>query len=440
VYEKGGTWRACSKNSARTLHQSRVLRHTRYNALLKSAPSPRLAYLVSQYPAVTHTFILREIRALRRLGLEVNVFSVRGPDRLPHALSLEEQEELAQTRAVLKAGVLSIVGAHLRTAGGSPLAYFAGLFYALRLAGLDLHKAIRNLIYFGEAVVAGSWMSRLRLGHVHSHFASTLELLLARVFPITFSATIHGPDEFSDVAGFYMAEKVAHAAFLCAISHYAASQLMKASDSRYWDKLEVAPLGVDPGIFVPNPGRKSTERFEVLCVGRLAAAKGHHILLAAVGRLVREGRSIRLRLVGDGPERPGLERRIAELGLEYNVQLMGSLNQDRVRQLYAETDLFVLTSFAEGVPVVLMEAMAMEIPCVATWITGVPELIRHSIDGWLVPPGDFDQTAEAIAHLMDDPALRRRLGCSARVRVIEKYDLDRNTAHLARIFKHRLSG
>jgi colanic acid/amylovoran biosynthesis glycosyltransferase len=382
---------------------------------------------------------LREIRTLRKLGLEVNVFSVRGPDRPPHALSPEEREELAQTRSVLTAGVLAIVGAHLRTLAGNPLGYFAGLFYALRLAGLDLRKAFLNLIYFGEAVVAGSWMSRLRLGHVHSHFASTLELLLARVFPITFSATIHGPDEFSDVAGFYMAEKVAHAAFLCAISDYAASQLMKASDPRYWGKLEVAPLGVDPGVFVPNPARQSTERLEALCVGRLAAAKGHYILLAAVSRLVREGRSIRLRVAGDGPERPGLERRIAELGLEKNVELMGSLNQDRVRQLYRETDLFVLTSFAEGVPVVLMEAMAMEIPCLATWITGVPELIRHSIDGWLVPPGDVDQVAAAIGQLMDDPALRRRLGCSARIRVIEKYDLERNTAHLAEIFRRRLS-
>jgi glycosyltransferase involved in cell wall biosynthesis len=355
-------------------------------------------------------------------------------------MSAEEREELAQTRAVLQAGIPAIVGAHLRTMVTSPVAYFAGLFYALRLAGLNLPKAFHNLIYFGEAIVAGSWMSRLGLTHVHSHFASTPELLLARVFPITFSATIHGPDEFNDVAGFYMAEKVAQAAFLCSISHYAASQLMKASDPRHWGKLEVSPLGVDPGVFVPRPHRENSECFEALCVGRLAPAKGHYVLLAAVHRLVQEGRSIRLRLVGDGPERPRLERRIAELGLDPYVQLMGSQNQDRVQQLYRETDLFVLTSFAEGVPVVLMEAMAMEIPCVATWITGVPELIRHSIDGWLVPPGDSDEAARAIAHLMDNPDLRRSLGDSGRARVIENYDLTRNTARLAEIFKRRISG
>ena len=189
-----------------------------------------------------------------------------------------------------------------------------------------------------------------------------------------------------------------------------------------------------------RPHRADPERFELLCVGRLAAAKGHHILLDAVHQLLGEGRSIRLRLAGDGPERQGLERRIAELGLGQNVEVLGALNQDRVRQLYRETDLFVLTSFAEGVPVVLMEAMAMEIPCVSTWITGVPELIRHAVDGWLVPPGDAGEAARGIAHLMDNPDLRQQLGASGRTRVIEKYNLGRNTAHLAEIFKRRLSG
>jgi len=406
---------------------------------LNSAPPLRLAYLVSQYPSVTHTFILREIRTLRKLGLEVHVFSVRGPDRPPAAMSPEEREELARTRAVLQAGVPAIFAAHLRTVLTTPIAYFGGLFYALRLAGLNLPKAFHNLMYFAESVVAGSWISRLKLTHVHSHFASTPELMLARVFPITFSATIHGPDEFNDVVDFYMAEKVAQCAFLCAISTFAASQIMKASDSRFWAKVEVAPLGVDPAVFEPRPHRENPERFEVLCVGRLAAAKGHYILLDAMHRLLGVGRPIRLRMAGDGPERAGLERRIAALKLEKNVELLGSLNQDRVRQLYRESDLFILTSFAEGVPVVLMEAMAMEVPCISTWITGVPELIRHSVDGWLIPPGDADQAARAIAHLMDDPALRQRLGCSGRARVIEKYDLDRNTAHLAEIFKRRLS-
>lgn len=408
--------------------------------MLNSTTPPRLAYLVSQYPAVTHTFILREIRKLRTLGCDVQVVSVRGPDRPPAKLSAVEREEYQRTLVIFEAGMTAVAGVHLKTLLRRPRGYFAGLLYAVRLGGWDLRQVFLNLMYFGEAVVAGHWIRARGLTHVHSHFASTLELFVARVFPITFSATIHGPDEFNDVTGFYIAEKVAQAAFLCGISHYARSQLMKASDPRHWHKLEVSPLGVDPSVFVPRPHRANPECFEILCVGRLAPAKGHHILLAAVAQVVRQGRkSLRLRLVGDGPARPHLEQAIRELGLENHVRLEGSCNQDRVRELYRETDLFALTSFAEGVPVVLMEAMAMEIPCLSTWITGIPELVRHGVDGWLVSPGDAEQAADALAHLMDQPELRQSLGQSGRARVMERYDLERNVTHLAEIFERRLT-
>ncbi len=334
----------------------------------------------------------------------------------------------------------AVLGAHLKTILGRPAPYFTGLLYAIRLAKWDLREIFLNVMYFGEAVVAGSWIWTRGLTHVHSHFSSTLELFVARVFPITFSATIHGSGEFDDVVGFYMAEKVARAAFLCAISQYGRSQMMRASDPQYWHKLEVSPLGVDPNVFLPRAHRKNPEPFEILCVGSLVPAKGYHILLAAVARLIRQGfTSLRLRLVGEGRARPSLENTIRELGLENYVRLEGACDQERVREFYRETDLFALTSFAEGVPVVLMEAMAMEIPCLATWITGVPELIRHGVDGWLVPPGDAEPVADALAYLIDQPALRQRMGQSGRARVIEKYNLDQNVAHLAEIFRRRLT-
>jgi glycosyltransferase involved in cell wall biosynthesis len=275
---------------------------------------------------------------------------------------------------------------------------------------------------------------------VHSHFSSTLELFVARVFPITYSATIHGSGEFDDVVGFYMAEKVARAGFLIGISQYGRSQMMRASDPRHWHKLEVVPLGVDPSVFLPRAQRENPERFEIVCVGSLVPAKGYHILLAAAARLLQQGRTAwRLRLVGEGRARASLENTIRELGLEDYVRLEGACNQERVREIYRESDLFALTSFAEGVPVVLMEAMAMEIPCLATWITGVPELIRHGVDGWLVPPGDAEPVAEALSYLMDQPALRESMGKSGRARVVERYNLEQNVAHLAEIFRQRLA-
>lgn len=399
----------------------------------------RLAYLVSQYPAINHTFILREIRALRRLGLELHVISIRPPDRPLDELSEEEREEALNTFTVLAAGVGHVLAAHLATMLRRPAAYFGGMLYALRLARLDFRKAFANLLYFGEAVVVGRRLLARALRHVHTHFSSTVALLAARVFPLTFSTTIHGPDEFTDVAGFYIPEKVARAAFLCAISQYGLSQLMKASDPRHWHKLEVCPLGVDPSLFQPRPHRDNPEPFQILCVGRLAPAKAQQVLIKAVDRLRRQGRAVCLRLVGDGPERPRLETLIADRGLRDCVRLEGFCDQERVRAFYRDADLFALPSFAEGLPVVLMEAMAMEIPCVATGITGIPELIRHGIDGWLVPPADEEQLAAAIAHLMDDPALRRQLGQSARARILHKYHLERNTERLAGIYRRRLA-
>lgn len=398
----------------------------------------RLAYLVSQYPAVNHTYVLREIRALRTLGFEVHVISIRAPDRPPEKLGAEELDELHQAFTVLTAGASAILAAHVTTLLQRPSAYLAGIWAAIRLARGDFRKAIANTIYFGESIVVGRQMLRLRLGHVHSHFTSTVALFVSRIFPVTFSVTIHGSGEFNDVTGFHMAKKVARARFICAISSYGRSQVMRASDPRDWDKIEVIPLGVDCNVYTPRPHRDTPGCFEILFVGSLAPSKGLPVLVGAIHRLVQQGRTVHLRLVGDGPERARLEKEIVARRLESHVTLEGACNQERVLELYRQADLFALASFAEGVPVVLMEAMAMEIPCVATWITGIPELIRNGMDGVLVPPADEEQLAAAIGRLMDDPELRLKLGRSARLRVQEKYNLATNTERLAEIYRRRL--
>ena len=402
--------------------------------------SIRLAYLVSQYPALSHTFILREIRGLRDLGLDVTVVSVRAPDRAWDKLSPVEQDEAGRTYTVLNAGFGGIVGAHVATLFAHPFGYLSGLWDVLKLAGPNLRAISSNLFYFAEAVVAGHHIVRGGVRHVHSHFSSTVALFLARVFPVTISLTIHGPAEFDCPVAFYLEEKVARSQFVCAISDYGASQLMKESKPDQWNKVEVSRLGVDSGVFHPRAHREDPEWFELLCVGRLAPAKGQALLIAAVALLIGEGRTrIRLRLVGEGPSRPYLERMITDRGLQDHVVLEGACNQDRVQEFYRQTDLFVLASFAEGVPVVLMEAMAMEIPCLSTWIAGVPELIQHEASGWLVAAGNEEQFAAAIAKLMDDAGLRRRLGAAGRLRVQDRYELGKNVERLASIFQRRLA-
>ena len=181
------------------------------------------------------------------------------------------------------------------------------------------------------------------------------------------------------------------------------------------------------------------DTFDIISVAQLTPVKAQHILIDAVARLVQEGREVRLRLVGEGADRSSLENHIFECGLSAKVRLEGALNQDYLRNLYHESDVFALASFAEGVPVVLMEAMAMEIPCVATWIAGIPELIQDGVDGLLVAPSDVDQLSTAIRRLMDDPDLRTRIAIAGRRKIIDKYNLSVNTGRLAEVFERVLT-
>ena len=401
----------------------------------------RLGYLVSRYPAISHSFILREVVELRALGFEIEVASINLPDRPGKALTRTEKEEAEKAFYVKQAGIRGAVAAQVEMLLREPHRYFAGLLFALGLARADLKQLAFCVFYFFEAVMLAGWMRERSLGHLHVHFATpaaTVALILTRVASIGISMTVHGPDEFYDVPGYFLSEKVRGARFVCAIGVYARSQLMKISPASQWDKFEIAPLGVDPEVFEPPPMRRRSERFEILCVGRLVPAKGQHILVSAVSQLVGAGRAIRLRLVGDGPDRQSLELEVRRLRLEDAVCFEGALNQDRTHHFYETADIFALASFAEGIPVVLMEAMAMEIPCVTTWIMGVPELIRNEIDGLLIAPSDVDALAGALMRLMDDAELRQRLGRAGRLRIQDRYNLSRNVTRLAEIFDRRL--
>ena len=401
----------------------------------------RLGYLVSRYPAISHTFILREISELRARGWEIHTASINSPDRHANELTAVERTEAEQTFYVKRAAWTGAARSQLSLAMRNPARYVRTLWFAVRLARADVRKVVLCSMYFIEAAMIAKWMRERALAHLHVHFATpaaTVAMILTRMAPVTISLTVHGPDEFYDVPGYFLSEKIRSARFICAIGSYARSQLMKIAPVSEWGKFEVAPLGVDPKIFVPRAARDQAGPFEVLCVGRLVPAKGQHVLLAAIARLAAGGRKVLLRLVGDGPERKSLEREARRLAIADAVCFEGALNQEQLQRCWTRADAFALASFAEGIPVVLMEAMAMEIPCVATWITGVPELIRNELDGLLVAPADTEGMAAAIARLMDDPQLRERLGKAGRVRVEERYQLNRNVGHLAEIFERRL--
>jgi glycosyltransferase involved in cell wall biosynthesis len=264
-------------------------------------------------------------------------------------------------------------------------------------------------------------------------------MLTSAAWRIPYSITIHGPEEFYHVDKLCLQQKVEKARFVLCISDHCRSQLMRLTEPKHWDKFHVVRLGVDPHIFAPNVDAKGDRSVvEMICVGRLVPDKGHPVLLRAFSRLLSRECKLRLRIIGDGTERRRLDSFIRENGLRDSVILEGALNHENTRRLFARADIFVLASFAEGLPVALMEAMAMEIPCVSTYIAGIPELIRSEVDGLLVPASSEEALVEALYRLIMDADLRRSLGRSGRRRVLDLYSLDVNVALLAKTMRAQL--
>ncbi len=396
----------------------------------------RLAYLVSRYPAVSHTFILREVTALRRLGATVAVASVNPPDRRNEQMTAEEREEASSTYYIKQAGPVAALGAALHCLLRHPRGCLRALRQSLTL-GRGLQRLFA-LFYLVEAMMVLRWMERAELRHLHVHFATagaTVGMLVRALAPVGLSLTVHGPDEFDDVSAQHLRAKVQTADLVVCISQFARSQLMRLSPAGSWRKLHVCHLGV-PAELPPAPALTTHDSAmpQLLCVGRLAPAKGQHLLLAACAVLQARGYHFQLTLIGEGEDGPDLRAHAYRMGLGGTVLFAGARNQIEVREAMRRADAFVLPSLAEGIPVVLMEAMASGMPCVSTPVNGIPELIRDGEDGLLAPPGDATALADCIARLLDDPVLCNRLAMSGRRRVREAFDLDRNVSALAALF------
>jgi glycosyltransferase involved in cell wall biosynthesis len=349
-----------------------------------------------------------------------------------------ERQEEATTTLVLPIG-FRFIAAHVESFARRPLRWLATLRLALRLGGLHPLRLARHLVYFAEAVFVGHVLLKRGIQHLHTHFSSTVAILAAEFAAVDVSMTIHGPGEFDDVRGFHLAEKVARARFVVAISDYGKSQIMRAADPTHWEKVVVCRLGVDVSLFKPALVSTSADAFEIVCVARLAPVKAQLLLIRAVVELKRRGHVVRLRLVGPGPDELRLREAATLAGVEQHVVFEGARNQDEVLEFYRRASVFALPSFAEGVPVVLMEAMSTGLPCVATWVNGVPELIEHDVSGLLVPPASVEALVAALERLALGPETARRLSEAGRARIRESYDLGRNVAALASIFRNRVA-
>jgi colanic acid/amylovoran biosynthesis glycosyltransferase len=406
--------------------------------LVAVPPIMQIAYLLSEYPTLGHTYLLREVRGLRELGWDIQTVSIRQPGPRPSPLSAAEQEERDVTWYILGSSPLEFLQAHVVTFATRPGRYLRGFAAAWNIGRSHPHTPARAMAYFMEAVLAGYRLRQAGIEHVHSVYTTTVALIMTEVFDIRLSMTIHGPSEFFDPEGFRIREKVAAAELVSAISYFCRSQIMLWSAPADWHKIEVAPLGIDISGWQPATFREHPAPFELISVGRLADVKGYPLLLEAVALLAAEGRDVRLRLVGDGPDSLQLQELAGQLGIAGKVVFEGWKSQEELRYLYAGSDLCVLSSFSEGVPVVLMEAMATGVPCVAPRITGIPELIRDGVEGLLVTPANVADLAAAIGSLMDNPELRRQMAARSRERIADQYELRQNVLRLSKLFSRKI--
>ena len=398
----------------------------------------KLLYLIGQFPAVNHGYLLAEIRHLRRLGIVVHVASVNSPDRPIEQLSAMERDEAAKAYYIKEVPLAQILGAHLSEFVRHPVRYSRGIVCALRLSGPSPSRVTHHLAYFAEAVLVGREMRRLDLSHLHASFSATVALITKHAFPVTMSFGVYGFGELHDPVGTRLSSRIAGASFVRSISRHGRGQLMLSCGQNEWSKLHSVHLGIDTAEFPSHPQRTDRSHLRLLCVGRLSPEKGQVFLLDAMAALRRNGIPLRLHLVGDGPERASLERQSRNLGLAEDVKFEGWVDGPRLMTLYAETDIFALPSLAEGIPMVVMEAMAMQIPCVAPHITGLPELIEDGVDGMLFQVADVDDLVRAIQKLSNSSQLRLEMGQRARARVEREFDMARNTEHFAALLRQQL--
>ncbi|MFT4056642.1 MAG: glycosyltransferase [Novosphingobium sp.] len=384
-----------------------------------------IAYLSNVYPKISHSFIQTEIAALERQGFEVHRFTVRRAGEMLASSGADAagRKEAARTTVLLE-NCGELASATLLCLARRPLAALRALGLAWRTGGSG--NRIRALAYFAEAALLACRMEAAGISHLHAHFGTNPAMvarLVARLAPVTYSFTVHGPDEFDAPCSLDLPGKIAEAAFVVGVSSFGRGQLMRWSHPEHWPRIHVVHCAPDPAFFagLAEDDTVPGDDTRFVCVARLSAQKGLPLLLEAVARVAAR-RPIRLDLIGGGEDEAIIVAQIARLGLGNVVTLHGWASPDAIRDALRSARALVLPSFAEGLPVVLMEAMALRRPVIATAIAGIPELVDGQV-GWLVPSGSVDAIAQALDGALDAwPEELAEMGACARARVLERHD------------------
>ena len=395
---------------------------TQSTASKLDAPSVKVAYLINQYPLASHAAFRREILALERLGCPVARYSIRcTKDLLVDETDIEEEKK---TRAILSEGKLSLLLCAAMTALTRPGRFIEAFRAAVRLGRTSDRGVLRHLAYLIEACTLRKWLVAGGIEHIHAHFAtnSTTVPMLSRILGgPPYSFTVHGPEEFDKAVILGMGEKIERSAFVVAISDFCRGQLFRWCSHDQWSKVRVVRCGLDD-MFLEHAVTDvpTTPRF--VCVGRICEQKGQLLLVEAASRLRDEGHEFELLLVGDGEMKAEVERYVAEKKLEDCVKLTGVATSTQVRDFILESRAMVLPSFAEGLPMVLMEAMALGRPVISTYIAGIPELV-DSDSGWLIISGSVDHVTDAMRSALTTPQeVLESMGRHGREQAIELHN------------------
>lgn len=403
--------------------------------------SKKIAYLVNQYPKVSHTFIRREILALERLGLSVTRLSVRGwKNELPDPV---DEQERQNTRYLLRDGVGSLLAAGLKVFRQRPAAFLKALRIALGM-GFRADRAWPfHLIYLLEACKALLWLQQDNIEHVHAHFggnSTEVAMLIRLLGGPPYSFTVHGPEEFDKPEFIRLGEKVHHSAFAVAITSYCRSQIFRWIPYSQWHKVQVVHCGIDAAFHENLPDTFPNEP-RLVCVGRLCEQKGQLILLEAALKLKLRKIRFSLVLAGDGEMRPEIERQIDLMGLREHVQVTGWISSAQVREEILKSRAMVLPSFGEGLPVVIMEAMALRRPVISTYIAGIPELVTSGHSGFLCPAGDVDALALQMEQCLTAPKeTLMHMGMLAQQAVLAQHNIEIEAGKLAALFTNSNAG
>ncbi|RGP39281.1 glycosyltransferase family 4 protein [Pseudotabrizicola alkalilacus] len=400
----------------------------------------KIAYLVNTYPRGSQTFIRREILALERLGWDIHRFALRS-DRAA-LVDPADMAEDARTEHILELGAAKLALSALDWMVRHPKGAAHAFVMALRCGTAGAGKTpgtggwLRHLIYLAEAAHLARRCHDLRLPHLHAHFGTNsaiVAMLSSMMGGPGYSFTVHGPEEFDAPRALSLGAKCDQAVFAVAISSFGRSQLYRWAAPATWPRLHVVHCGIEPWRF-PDPTPMPQGGPHLVAIGRLSEQKGFALLIEAMARAAPSLPGLHLTLVGDGELRPQIEAAIARHDLSRHVTLTGWLDEARVREALSAAQALIVPSFAEGLPVVIMEAMAAGRPVIATAIAGVPELVTPET-GWLVPAGDASALAQAIGDIAVTPVDRlAQMGHAARQRVLDRHDINREAEKLTVLF------